>query len=111
MKYRVIRCADTGEWVPSYEFYLQTEHWRHLRNVKRLLGDCEHCGYPITHEFDIHHLHYNTLGAESPSDLMLLHPACHKLLHGIAIPRRARNLGSTPVSVFMEALRSRIGAR
>ena len=110
MEYRVIVCADTGEIVPSYGFYLQTEHWRHLRNVKRLLGNCEHCGHPIIHEFDVHHLHYKTIGAEAVTDLMLLHPACHSIMHGLPIARRTRGAGFTPVSVFAEAIGIRVGA-
>lgn len=101
---RIICCPDTGEFATTYPYYLQTQHWRHMRNVKRMEGVCAGCGESITDDFDVHHLTYDTLGHESPDDLALMHPACHAMLHGFTPNGR----GLTPVSAIARFILARL---
>jgi hypothetical protein len=81
-----------------YQRYLRTPHWHRmrLRVLQRAGGQCEgelsgpatpyepwgsvtRC--PATTTLQVHHLHYNTLGHESLTDLLCLCAACHAFDH------------------------------
>lgn len=77
-----IVCEDTGETVHSYAEYLQTEHWRGVREAffrrnKRTCADCGATGIPI----QLHHLHYSNIGKERDEDLRPLCDSCHESWH------------------------------
>lgn len=71
----------------EYAEYLQSEHWQNFR--KKILGDrpcCEKCGVPrwlaealYSQDFHVHHLHYESLGCETPADVRVLCRRCHQL--------------------------------
>jgi 5-methylcytosine-specific restriction endonuclease McrA len=48
--------------------------------MRRCRGRCERCGLAL--RLDIHHLHYNNVGHETPRDVMALCRECHKDVHG-----------------------------
>ena len=81
-KYRKkIYCEDTGETCIGYVKYLQSKHWQNLRD--RLIGDkkvCAGCGYVVP-VVQLHHMTYERLGHELDSDLAVLCPKCHDLVH------------------------------
>lgn len=71
----------------------RTANWRALR--KALVADdgdcsCYLCGKrkwgrrgASKFRAHLHHLHYNTVGHESPEDVVVLCPGCHQLVHDI----------------------------
>jgi len=46
---------------------------------KRARGKCERCGLGLP--LDLHHLHYRTVGRETPADLLALCRDCHDAAH------------------------------
>lgn len=76
-----IYCADTGETCTGYVKYLKSKHWENLRD--RLIGDkkvCSACGYVVP-VVQLHHMTYDRLGHELDSDLAILCPNCHMIVH------------------------------
>lgn len=61
--------------------YLQSEHWRELRNavVEERGGRCERCG--STARLVVHHKTYDRVGHEHPRDLEVLCRDCHVVRH------------------------------
>jgi 5-methylcytosine-specific restriction endonuclease McrA len=66
----------------EYDRALASDRWRQLRT--RVLAErgyaCERCGMTLT-PLDLHHLHYRTLGEETPDDVELLCHRCHDNQH------------------------------
>lgn len=62
---------------PEYLARLRSPEWRDLRLevLARSQGRCERCEEHLADE--IHHLHYRTLGRETPADLQALCVDCH----------------------------------
>jgi hypothetical protein len=84
-------------WQGTYADYLQTDHWKQLRDRKVAASDnrCERCGFYAQrdHEgllwgIDVHHLTYEHLGQEDLADLETLCRTCHREQHGIPGPTR-----------------------
>jgi 5-methylcytosine-specific restriction endonuclease McrA len=46
---------------------------------RRASGCCEDCGERLA--LQLHHLHYDTIGCESPEDLQALCDGCHERKH------------------------------
>lgn len=71
----------------KYQRYLKSESWhrRKQRKLKQVGYKCEMC--KSRHNLEAHHLHYNTLGKETNSDLQILCDICHPL----ADAKRRRN--------------------
>lgn len=65
----------------SKRLHLKSPEWRSLkRRVRWRDGNkCKLCH--STHNLHLHHLTYERLGAEHPSDLTLLCSSCHQLQH------------------------------
>lgn len=66
-----------------YEEYLQSNLWQKKRAdcIAYHGNKCNNCG--AIGVLDIHHLHYETLGAENPkTDLIPLCRSCHQKIHG-----------------------------
>lgn len=82
---KVYKCKDTKEVVIGYDAYLHTKHWKTKRRKIYLLRNktCQMCKKVIKNgeSYNVHHKNYNRVGNEKDSDLMLLCPECHKLLH------------------------------
>lgn len=70
----------------KYKRYLRSDWWRKKRLEKMASQNylCERCGDWAA---EVHHKHYDSLGAEVLSDLEALCRTCHKKEHGI---RRSR---------------------
>ena len=71
----------------KYKRYLKSPWWRKKREekFKSVAYLCERCGKAAT---EVHHKHYDSLGAEVLSDLEALCRPCHKKEHGIRRRRR-----------------------
>lgn len=76
------------EWRSKYEAYLASSAWKVKREnaIARAGGRCERCHFPFTSfeeefvcELQVHHLTYERLGKEKPSDLMVVCIACHEI--------------------------------
>jgi len=79
------------EWEPKLEARATLKMIDKLKSRKRLLrlwlsqdGKCPMCDRPITMDeaFDAHHIHPKQLGGtDKLSNLVLLHPNCHRQVH------------------------------
>lgn len=80
-------------WEPSWQF--RAAEMRDLAG-----GRCEFCG--SKNELDVHHIHYRSLGAEQPTDLVVLCRDCHRGTHRGREPHRSvlRKLASTHPGTF-----------
>jgi HNH endonuclease len=68
--------------LPYREGYLTSTWWKR-RSYARLLkakGKCERCEKVVS-KADVHHVHYDRLGAERDSDLEVLCRTCHQTHH------------------------------
>ena len=73
--------ADQQEWRARYDAYMGSARWRNARKdrIKMAGNRCEGCGiegnraYPL----EVHHLSYDRLGGELPSDLKVVCRSCH----------------------------------
>lgn len=65
----------------SYSDYLQTPHWRAVRDgaLNRADGHCQICGHD--QDLEVHHNSYKRRGYERSSDLVVLCSTCHELFH------------------------------
>lgn len=72
---------------PWYDKYLRSEHWDEIRFCALLVADdcCEFCGNHGV-ELNVHHLNYDNLWNEQPSDVIVLCASCHADVH--EFPRR-----------------------
>jgi hypothetical protein len=78
----------------DYERYLESEHWRTFRDSVLVAHPrCERCNlgpswsqYFYGQSLNVHHLTYENLGHESPSDVEVLCIACHAKEHGKPAP-------------------------
>lgn len=78
--FTTIICSDTKEKVYTYKDYLNTHHWKKIKEgYIQLYGEkCEVCGDKGE---ELHHLHYESLGEEAFDDLVLLCKECHRNEH------------------------------
>lgn len=78
--------------LPPYQEYLTSVRWRRRRHARLQMakGKCERCG-AVVRFTDVHHVHYDRLGAERDSDLEVLCRDCHKKHH--ADESRQQNMG------------------
>jgi hypothetical protein len=69
---------STIEWTAKYQKHLKSVQWKNTRiALFRLRGRaCEVCKHPSA-TLEIHHLNYDRLGCELPSDLKIVCKACH----------------------------------
>ena len=67
---------------PLRHQYGQTFHWKTFRKsiLKGRSNVCESCGHSF-YTMHVHHLHYKSIGRESPSDVQLLCEICHEQKH------------------------------
>lgn len=65
----------------EYQKYLQSDHWRALRNLKLEQSgkECKICG--SNKEIEVHHLQYHNLYDVCLGDLQVLCRYCHTLYH------------------------------
>jgi len=71
---------------PSYEKYLQSDHWKALRRKKhkqaRRKGKHSRCAVcAATDRLDVHHVRYKRLYNVKTKDLRILCRACHDAVH------------------------------
>lgn len=71
--------ASDIEWRKRYEKHLKSAQWKNTRrDLFRLRGEkCEVCGRRAAN-LEIHHLTYERLGKELPSDLKIVCKKCHE---------------------------------
>ncbi len=78
MRIEVARYQGT-EKQRKHARYLASEHWLKTRELfLKNHSCCEWCYEPAR---DVHHLHYETLGAETEHDLVALCRECHTEEH------------------------------
>ena len=74
---------EFGKYHIDYYAYLQTPHWKEVRNLKlhQVGGKCQLCG--ATKRLEIHHNSYEHLGKEEYylNDLIVLCHECHAKFH------------------------------
>ena len=79
-----ITCKDTGEVCKGYNAYLQSEHWKKLRNSRIKwesgVAECAAC-HKKTTNVQLHHVSYKRLGNERKEDLIVLCNECHWRVH------------------------------
>lgn len=71
----------SGAWSLRYRSYMRSRAWRarRLEVIRRARGICERCGrMPVV---NVHHLTYERVGREDPSDLIGVCLGCHQELH------------------------------
>ena len=70
-----------------YDEALDTPHWRAMREwvyLYRARGHCEQCGrWFAMKDMVLHHLHYETVFAERPQDVLGVCRSCHNYLHSL----------------------------
>jgi len=74
-------CEDTNETCVGYDNYLKTRHWKQLR--KQLVPKdhkCTVCG-KSNKAIHLHHITYERVGHELPTDLIPLCEKCHNYIH------------------------------
>ena len=78
-----------------YLAYLASDTWTKIRCDMFMLrdGKCELCGKAGT---QVHHLTYENLGHEEPTDLILLCGKCHQKEHGLIKPKPKRKKKGKP---------------
>ena len=88
--FKNIYCEDTGESAKDYEAYLQTRHWRALRQkiIQRYGGECQRCHDIVGEAGHVHHKTYKRLGREKIDDLTLYCNKCHKTIHKARVSDR-----------------------
>ena len=76
-----------GIGYSSYNDYLKSEHWRKTRskNVRRV---CFCCG--SRKRLHLHHLSYERLGKEIPTDFATLCDPCHRKVHVVVRDKKSR---------------------
>jgi hypothetical protein len=80
--------ADMRAWdgitlrQAQYRAYLKTRHWQwfSLDIIDKRGAKCERCGSP--ERIEVHHLTYERLHHELPSDVIVLCRKCHAGIHG-----------------------------
>lgn len=90
-----VTCKDTGEYCRNYQEYLNSEHWRLLRDrffkskyfrsktiCGGIEGKCICCKVPGK-SLELHHLTYRRLGRERIWDLIPLCRDCHQRTHEV----------------------------
>lgn len=73
---------DEGAGTTDYEEHLRSEEWWHRRLLMYAFTRwaCEWCGAE-NQGLHVHHVHYRTLGRETPRDLLVLCERCHAEVH------------------------------
>ena len=71
--------TPTRSWADRHQEALLSPHWKHLRGeaLKAQGGRCKRCD--ATEGLQLHHIHYDTLGAETLADVELLCDKHHRI--------------------------------
>jgi hypothetical protein len=97
----LMRAAVKALRALPYHEYLKTEHWLDFReSMLRSRDDCQYCDATIG--LQVHHLTYDYLGRERPSDVLVLCAKCHQAWHDTHKERL-----STPTTDLVWAGRTR----
>lgn len=89
-----------GADVSRYEEYLESAHWQRVREERVEAVDrmCERCGEGAKRRGDrwvglhVHHLNYERVGRELPTDLRVLCIHCHEVEHGLSPDSEANRI-------------------
>lgn len=81
---QIIRCKDTKEVCKGYQAYLNSTHWKRLR--EKILNECDYtcqrCGEKKPRfMLQIHHRNYENVGNEERKDILLVCEECHRKEH------------------------------
>jgi hypothetical protein len=95
-----------SDWYKHYLEYLDSEEWQEKK--QKFKNDCHrlnilrsiygHLVCEICHTeppFEVHHIHYNTLGFESYEDLLLICVGCHLDITLLAKEKKISNAVAT----------------
>lgn len=90
MPFHAVYCEDTGETITSYADYLQSEHWRKIKDWFYHTRARKHCYICRNRDrLNLHHKTYKNLGKEKWIDLVYLCERCHHYCHKLI---RAENI-------------------
>jgi len=77
--------------ITDYSKYLKSIHWKQFRKfiLRERGSSCEECGISNVWSYliygqpvNVHHKTYDNIGAEKPSDVLVLCRRCHEVQHG-----------------------------
>lgn len=75
----------------DYISYINSGKWRNKsKRIRKKRGACEHCG--SIYRLQVHHLTYERLGNELPSDLLVLCRDCHLVIHDDSLSLEFRKI-------------------
>jgi DNA-binding transcriptional regulator YhcF (GntR family) len=83
----------------KYTAYLKSEEWRDLKIdlINKRGSKCEICGKSkVANKLHIHHLTYERIYHELPSDLQILCSVCHMKEHGLIKEKVKREKAKKP---------------
>jgi len=74
----------------DYYRYIKSAEWKKKRweLIDQIFPEddfirCQECDSILGDEFEVHHLHYDTLGNETESDVLVLCSDCHGDIHDL----------------------------
>ena len=76
--WKILREYHVKGW---YQTYLLTDHWQAVRErtLRRDRYRCRKCGART--RLEVHHVNYDRIGKENPTDLLTLCYKCHRKEH------------------------------
>lgn len=82
--YEAAQLDTPGAKAQTYDEYLKSDHWQHMREIARehYGNTCCLCG--SDYQLDVHHRTYERRGRERLSDVILLCRDCHSRYHAKA---------------------------
>lgn len=75
------REAYRQRYMRSSLWWARRQEWIQQEQRRKGVVVCPWCGHEAGVRDDFHHVSYARLGREAHSDLIVMHRACHELLH------------------------------
>lgn len=104
-----MRITDAGR-ADGYQRYLQSAAWKTTRRLALERNGYRCSGCDETEHLEVHHLTYERLGHERPTDLMVLCGFCHAREHGRS-PRAGGPIAGHTTAEFARYAQVRDDAR
>lgn len=106
---KTVICKDTQEVCHTYREYLQSNHWKKVKQrfwKSKLTKSCACCGTKTN--LDLHHLTYKRIGCEKLNDFKLICRSCHNDTHAIHKERNTNKKGSLSLRRAHRRIRTRV---